>query len=84
MATPRAEGGRGEVNLPIQVLTRPTEGRRIVSFLQFAKYRRSGFLFMCTQNSQLQEPPRPLMTHMRLKLASAVSLDDLPHGGVEL
>ena len=29
VATPRAEGGRGEVNLPIEALTRPTEGRRI-------------------------------------------------------
>ena len=86
VATPRAEGGRGEVNLPpYKSSDTPDRGSAdIASFLQSAKYRRSGFLFMCTQNSQLQEPPRPLMAHMRLKLASAVSLDDLPHGGVEL
>ena len=35
MATPRAEGGGGEVNLPhIRVLTRPTEGRRIFRFFR--------------------------------------------------
>ena len=47
MAGPRAEGGRGEVNLPpqsllLKVLTRRTEGRRILSAQKAPAGRLSG------------------------------------------